>query len=55
MIKERIKTHVGLVKKMRAVRDKIGTEIQGMTLEEEKEYLDRLCSGSKSSPHQIAE
>lgn len=35
------------VKMMRDIRDSISRDIQGMTLEEEKEYLTRLISGSK--------
>ena len=34
------------VKMMRDIRDKISRDIQGMTLEEEKEYLTKLIAGS---------
>ncbi len=34
------------VKMMRDIRDKISRDIQGMTLEEEKEYLSRLIAES---------
>ena len=35
------------VKMMRDIRDKISRDIQGMTLEEEREYLAKLIAGSK--------
>ena len=35
------------VKMMRDIRDRISRDIQGMTLEEEKEYLARLIAGSR--------
>ena len=35
------------VKMMRDIRDKISRDIQGMTLEEEKEYLAKLIAKSK--------
>ncbi len=34
------------VKMMRDIRDKISRDIQGMTLEEEKDYLARLTAES---------
>jgi hypothetical protein len=35
------------VKLMREIRNRISKDIQGMTLEEEKEYLAKLIAGSK--------
>jgi hypothetical protein len=35
------------VKMTREIRDRISRDIQGMTLEEEKEYLARLIAGRK--------
>lgn len=35
------------VKMMRDIRNRISKDIQGMTLEEEKEYLARLIAGSR--------
>lgn len=50
MIKEKIKTQKGLVKKLRAIRDKFNKDIQDMTLEEEKEYLEKMIAKWKNSP-----
>lgn len=41
MIKEKIKTQKGLVKKLRAIRDKFNKDIMNMTLEEEQKYLEK--------------
>ena len=35
------------VKMMRELRDRISRDIQGMTLEEEKEYLARLIASAE--------
>ena len=35
------------VKMMRDIRDKISRDIEGMTLEEERRYLQRMISSSK--------
>ncbi|MFO8051893.1 MAG: hypothetical protein R6V01_09395 [Thermoplasmatota archaeon] len=35
------------VKMMRDIRDKISKDIDGMTLEEEKRYLEKMISSSK--------
>jgi len=35
------------VKMMRDIRDKMSRDIQGMTLEEEREYLAKLIAKSK--------
>lgn len=50
MIKEKINTKKGLVKKMRAIRDKFNKDIQDMTLEEEKKYLEQMSAKWKNSP-----
>lgn len=50
MIKEKIKTQKGLVKKLRAIRDKFNRDIQDMTLEEEQKYLEKMSAKWKSSP-----
>lgn len=50
MNKEKIKTQKGLVKKMRAIRDKFNKDIQNMSLEEEKEYFEKIASKWKNSP-----
>jgi hypothetical protein len=42
MIREKIKTEKGLVKKLRTIRDKMNEEMQDMTFEEMKEYLKRM-------------
>ncbi len=42
MIKEKVKTQKGLVKQLRAIRDKINVDIQDMSLEEEQAYLKKL-------------
>lgn len=53
MIKEKINTQKGVVKNLRSIRDKMNTEIHNMTLEEEKAYLDKLCSFWKDAPKQV--
>jgi len=35
------------VKMMRDIRDKIGQDIEGMSLEEERRYLKKMISSSK--------
>lgn len=35
------------VKMMRDIRDKISRDIEGMTLEEERRYLQKMISSSK--------
>lgn len=40
--KEKVKTEKGLVNKLRKIRDKMNKDISNMTLEEEKEYLEKL-------------
>ena len=35
------------VKMMRDIRDKISKDIEGMTLEEERKYLQKMISSSK--------
>jgi len=50
MIKEKVKTQKGLVKSLRAIRDKINLDIQDMTLEEEKEYLKKMSAKWENSP-----
>jgi len=35
------------VKMMRDIRDKISKDIEGMTLDEEKRYLQKMISSSK--------
>ena len=47
---------VGLVQDMRIIRDQISREIQGMTFEEERAYLDKLLSEKRtaSAQHGIA-
>lgn len=50
MIRVNVKTQKGLVKKLRAIRDKINEAIQDMTLEEEKAYLKKMQQEEKS-PH----
>jgi hypothetical protein len=37
-----IKTEKGLVKKLRAIRDKMNMEMQDMTFEEMKAYLKKM-------------
>lgn len=53
MIKEEIKTQKGLVKRLRAIRDKFNKDIENMTLEEENQYLDQMSSKWKNSPKQL--
>ncbi|MEQ8583090.1 MAG: hypothetical protein RIC30_10855 [Marinoscillum sp.] len=50
MIKDKIKTQKGLVKKLRAIRDKFNKDIQDMTLEEEQKYLEKMSAQWKNSP-----
>lgn len=52
MTKEKVKTQKGLVKKLRTIRDKFNKDIQDMTLEEEKEYLQKMSAKWKNSPQQ---
>ncbi len=52
MIKKKVKTQKGLVKKLRNIRDKINMDIQDMTFEQEKEYIEKMCSTWKNSPKQ---
>lgn len=37
-----VKTEKGLVKKLRAIRDKMNEDMQDMTFEETKEYLRKM-------------
>ena len=50
MTKHPLKTEKGLVKKLRSIRDNINLDIQHMTLQEEKEYLNQLVAGWKHAP-----
>lgn len=50
MIEEKIKTQKNLVKKLRAVRDQINLDIEQMTLEEEMEYINKLCAQWPGAP-----
>lgn len=52
MIREKVKTKKDLVKKLRVIRDKFNKDIQDMSLEEEKEYLEKMASKWKNSPKQ---
>ena len=50
MIKEKVKTQKGLVKKLRTIRDRINVDIQDMTLEQERAYLKKMRQkGAKNS------
>lgn len=44
MIKEKVKTQKGLVRKLREIRDKFNKDILDMTLEEEKAYLSKIAT-----------
>ncbi len=44
------KTTSGVVKTMRQIRDKINNEIQDMTFEEERAYLDKLLKSKQIRP-----
>ena len=50
MIKDKVKTQKGLVKKLKAIRDKFNQDIEGMTLAQEKEYLKKVSAKWKNSP-----
>ena len=52
MIEAKIKAQKGLVKKLRAIRDKFNKDIQDMTLEEEQKYLEKMAAKWKNSPQQ---
>ena len=52
MIKRKLKTHKGLVRKLRSMRDQINIDIQNMSSKEEQEYLDKLVAKWKDSPQQ---
>jgi len=41
-----IKTERGLVKKLRAIRDKMNEDMQDMTFEEMKAYLQKMKEGA---------
>ncbi len=45
-----VKTEKGLVKKLRAIRDKMNEEMQDMTFEEMKAYLRKMVE--RNSPQQ---
>lgn len=49
MIKK-VKTQKGLVKGLRVIRDKLNKDIQDMSLEQEKRYLEELTAKWKNSP-----
>ncbi len=42
MSKVTVKTEKGLVKKLRAIRDKMNVDMQDMTFEEMKAYLQKM-------------
>jgi len=44
----KIKTEKGLVKKLRAIRDKMNVDMQDMTFEEMKAYLQSMKKPVKS-------
>jgi hypothetical protein len=44
--------NIGLVKKMREIRDKLSIEIMDMTFEQEKEYLKNQLAKLKSIKRQ---
>ena len=44
-----VKTEKGLVKKLRAIRDKMNEDMQEMTFEETKAYLRKMRE--KGTPH----
>ncbi len=50
MNKDVIKVEMGLVKKLRAIRDKMNQEMQNMNLEEIKAYLKKMKEGNLSRP-----
>lgn len=45
----KVKTEKGLVKKLRAIRDKMNEDMQDMTFEEIKAYLQEMRE--KGTPH----
>ena len=49
MSSETVKTEKGLVKKLRAIRDKMNKDMQEMTFEETKAYLRKMRE--KGTPH----
>lgn len=57
MTTQTLNTQQDLVKDLRKIRDQISNEIQGMTFEQERAYLDKLlaakekCAPNKSIPH----
>jgi hypothetical protein len=53
MIKEKIKTTKGVVKNLRAIRDQFNADIQDMTLEEEKKYLETMLAKWKGFPQHL--
>lgn len=55
MIKEKIKTQKGLVKKLREIRDEFNKDIQDMTLVEEQKYLEDIIAKWKNSPQHQAD
>ncbi len=44
-----IKTEKGLVKKLRAIRDKMNEEMQDMTFDETKAYLNKMKANKTPS------
>jgi hypothetical protein len=48
MNKAKNKTEKGLVKKLRAIRDKMNIDMQDMTFEEIKLYLKTMSEGNSS-------
>lgn len=51
MTKKKVKTQKGLVKQLRAIRDKINKDIQHMTLEEEIKYLEKMSAQWEDAPN----
>jgi hypothetical protein len=43
-----------MVKTLRQIRDKISNEIQDMTFEQERAYLDRLLKAKHIKPDQVS-
>lgn len=43
------KTHTGVVKNLRNIRDEISTEIKDMTFEQERAYLNKLLTDKTKS------
>ena len=46
---KKITTNIGLVKKMREIREKLSIEIMNMTFEQEKEYIKNQLAELKLS------